>query len=161
MKFEECIKDYPIHDTLVGDYSMQWVYTLDEARNLRNSYNPPLEWGSDCAYSFLVYDEEQNTFSSWCYAFFRVSGYLSKDPSFDDIIPALNDDGNWEELGDWEEPLLPDEELAKEFGWPLDEYKNDFWRQEQAAYEFDPEAYKAGHIFTTYDALERFIKEME
>lgn len=165
MTFKEVCEYFPRGDTYVGDYGEEGTFTVKPGADVtfgpEDEY-PVLEWDDKGAIPFVVYEPDADTFYCMYYAYFPVQGYINESGEPDDFYPATNDESfGWElidpEFGE-DTIFTPDDELAAELGYEGQEYSRNF-RREQVAYNYDIEAYMDGRIFTTYEALNKFLRE--
>ena len=167
MTFKECVEYFPINHTLIGHYDTQQSFSVPHGHNVDNIDewdNNPF-WEDSSCYAFVVFDPVIKKFTCWDFCFSRVKGYLNDSEDPKNFYPATySEDFGWEKIDPFNPRLedqitLPDEELAEELGWPLDDYSADKWRREQVAYLFDVESYLNGFTFTSAEAVKKFVKE--
>ena len=167
MTFKNCTEYFPIFDTLVGSYSSDQSFMVlpDSAIDNIEKWRDNPFWEDSSCYSFVIFNPDTKQFTVWTYSFQRVSGYINETYDPEEFYPATySEDFRWEKVDPWnlqfeDKIITPDDELAMEMGWPLDEIKENKWRREQVAYLFDPEAYQNGYIFTSPKTLKEFVKE--
>ena len=174
MTFEECVKEFPIWQAVIGNYGMDGNFTLtakEAIDDIEDWPDCPLEWNNDnaydCAYPFVVYVGD-NKFECWYFAGQRVNGYLNESADPDAFYPATySDDFGWE-------PFDPEnsnnyntmyftfnDELRKKLmdKGRIDKLFGHKWMTEQVAYMYDNEKYMNGEIFTTYEQIKKFVRE--
>lgn len=168
MTFKECVESFPIYDTLVGRYDSDQSFSVPRGKNIDDietwSENP--FWEDSSCYSFVVFLPLIKKFECWNFSFSRVNGYINSSANPKNFYPATySEDFGWEKVDPKFEDqiILPDEELAKTMGWPieLDYYLINKWRREQVAYLFDKDAYQSGYIFTSPEAVKKFVRERQ
>lgn len=169
MTFKECMENFPRNYTLVGFYETEQSFEVPRGHNvddIEQWHDNPF-WEDDSCYSFVEFEPTTKRFVAWTFGFFRVCGYINETNDYEEFYPATHSDAfGWEIVDPFnsnidETILVPDDELAMELGWPLKELLDDKWRREQAAYMFDHEAYLNGLIFTSPDAIKKFVKERQ
>lgn len=166
MTFKNCIEYFPMYDTLVGSYSTDQSFSVPAGKNVDDIDewdNNPF-WEDWSCYSFVVFLPQIKKFECWNFCFYRVKGYLNETYDTDEFYPATySEDFGWEKIDPFakesEQVTVPDDELAMQLGWPLEDYKKDKWRREQVAYLFDAESYLNGFTFTSAEAVKKFVKE--
>lgn len=166
MTFEECVKNFPLRDTLIGSYSTEQSFTLSQPEGVYDiaDWRDSPFWEDESCYSFIVYCPESNKFECWSFLFDRVCGYINESEDVNNFYPATcTDSFGWSKIDPLDPRLedqitLPDIELAKEKGWPLEDIRERKWRREQVAYLFDREAYNKGYIFTSHKAIIDFVE---
>ena len=159
MTFEEVITLYPIYHTLAGDYNNETeleLNTIEDVEKLEKSNDPPLEWGADCAYAFMVYSDQYDKFECCHYAFFRIAGYINTNGDPNEFYPASNVDGWY--IEDTATLITPDAALAQKLGFQLGDEDTAAAMLEQVAYSYNPELYEKGYVFTKFDQLKKFIE---
>ena len=148
MTFEETVKRYPIHRTLVGFYDCEDTFechTLEDIADMDTWIVPPFTDPQEGYYNFVRYVGNY-IFESWTFSYQRVEGYLTvNDGHF--IAMTYSEDFGWEEvIADDDNtiivPPLSDEEVS------IDDVVS----------AFDMTSYLAGRIFTTREELEEFVK---
>ena len=165
MTFKNCIENFPINDTLVGTYSTDQSFSVPRGKNVDDieHWRDNPFWEDSSCYSFVVFLPLIRKFECWSFCFNRVKGYLNETYDTDEFYPATySKDFGWEKIDPFannaEQVIVPDDELAIKLGWPLEDYRKDKWRREQVAYLFNPEAYQSGYVFTSADAVKKFVK---
>lgn len=173
MTFEECVKEFPIWKTIIGNYGMDGDFSIDKKEaidNIENWHDCPLEWENnnndyDCAYPFVVF--ENGKFECWYFAGQRVNGYLNESTDPNNFFPATySEDFGWEPYNPDSKDnyntsyfvpdyILQDELIAQ--GRIKSRMFGDKWLREQVAYTFDSEKYLNGEIFTTFDQIKEFV----
>ena len=157
---ENIQKLYPIGDTLIGFYSNDGDFIancFDDVKDIDRWDYAPLDWGEG-ALPFVVYNGE--SFICWAFCYDRVCGYYTEDGENYKLVTNSPDFGY--EITD---PNSHDENhiiLTPDADWHMAyedacSYEN---MVETAAWLFDKDAYKAGKIFTTYDAVKIFCSKM-
>ena len=161
MNLKDIQKYYPIHDTVVGFYDQDGDFVADcydDVKDIDRWEFAPLDWG-DGAFPFVVYDGEK--FNCWVFCYFHVCGYYTEDCKNYKLVTYSHDEG-YEVIdpNDCDENHIILVADAANFGTYKEaaKYENMI---ETAAYTFDAEAYREGKIFTTYDDLKNFCKELE
>ena len=162
MKFKDCVKNFPLNDTLVGYYDTEQSFSISVGRSVDNieKWRDNPFWEDDNSYAFITYEPFDNKFTCWNFLFDRVKGYLNETDDPDNFYPATHsEDFGWIKI-DPSDPkvIFPDDKLAIKLGWPLEELTTDKYRREQVAYLFDPENYLNGYILTSPDAIKKFVK---
>ena len=59
MTYKECIDNFPVENTIAGIYGTEQSFTLEPGANvddIETWSDPPLEWGDDDAFQFVIYD---------------------------------------------------------------------------------------------------------
>lgn len=174
MKFKECTEKFPIWKTIIGNYGMDQTFTINSKNavdDIENWPDSPLEWNNndeyDCAYPFVVH-VGAGKFECWYFAGIRVNGYLNETEEEDNFYPSTySEDFGWEPYHPEDNNyntmyFIPDQKLQEELigkGRLPHKLFGSKWMNEQVAYIYDSEKYMKGEIFTSYDALKKFIKE--
>ena len=174
MTFEECVKEFPIWQTVIGNYGMDGNFTLSakEAINdIEDWPDCPLEWHNDstydCAYPFVVYVGD-NKFECWYFAGQRVNGYLNESTNPDAFYPATySEDFGWEPFNPNDQYnyntcyFIPNERLRDELveQGRIKKVFGHKWMTEQVAYTYDNEKYMNGEIFTSFEQIKKFVRE--
>lgn len=170
MDFKTIQEYFPMKKTLIGFYSTSQSFRahyFEDVKDIDTWKYPPLSKGAGY-YSFIYYNEEQDKFECWIFAYWSVQGYYTDDVYGKDYQLITNEpdfgikiidpfDHNEHHIiftpyaqNDYEEEIL---QL----------YSNDEYRQqlELIAYRWNPKAYINGKIMTTYDAVKNFCITME
>lgn len=173
MTFEECVKEFPIWKTIIGEYKTNLdftIYTANDIDNIEHWNNIPLEWpqgeGPECSYPFIVY-VGNNKFECYFFSGIRVCGYLNETENPNLFFPATySNNFQWEAynftLDKYKNmrSFTPNYELRDELvslGKPVEDMTGHDWMNEQVAYTFDSEKYLNGEIFTTFDQIKEFV----
>lgn len=167
MTFMDCVIDFPRNHTLVGFYETEQSFSVPSGCNVDDieQWRDNPFWEDDSCYSFVEFEPATKRFIVWTFSFFRVRGYINETNDYDEFYPAVySEEFGWEPIDSFysdagDTILVPDGELAMALGWPLEELQDDKWRREQAAYMFNPEAYSNGLIFTSPEAIKKFVNE--
>lgn len=174
MTFEECVKEFPLDKTIIGNYASDQTFYIknpEDIEGIENWPDPPLEWAQDTtvyegSYPFIVY-EGNGEFVCWYYCGFTVSGYLNETENPNCFYPATySEDFGWERFDPHDRDNynmsyeIPDYKLRDEL-MGMGRLKNRImghkWMTEQVAYHFDVEKYLGGEIITTYEQLKEFV----
>ena len=167
MTFKNCIENFPINDTLIGYYHADQSFSVPfngDVNDIEKWDDNPF-WEDSSCYSFIVFLPLVKKFECWQFLYNRVKGYLNETYDTDEFYPVTySEDFGWTKIDPFdpafeEQVTSPDDELAMELGWPLDKLTEDKWRREQVAYLFDHEAYMNGFIFTSPEAVKKFVDE--
>lgn len=167
MTFKNCTEYFPMYDTLVGSYSTDQSFSVPAGKNVDDieTWRDDPFWEDNSCYSFVTFNPDAKKFTVWIFAFWRVNGYINETDDPEEFFPATgSEDFGWQKIDPWDpqfedQVTTPDDELAMEMGWPLDEIKEKKWRREQVAYLFDAYSYLNGFTFTSAEALKKFVKE--
>ena len=174
MTFNECIKEFPIWKTIIGNYGMDGNFTIESKEaidDIENWPDCPLEWRNDstydCAYPFVVY-VGNNKFECWYFTGQRVNGYLNESADSGAFYPATySEDFGWE-------PFDPDskDNYNTSYFSSNDDLRNELmncgrigklfgnkWMTEQVAYMYNNEKYMNGEIFTSFEQIKNFVHE--
>jgi len=166
MTFKNCVENFPLNDTLVGNYNSDQSFSISVGESVDNieKWRDNPFWEDNSSYAFVTYEPFDNEFTCWSFLFDRVKGYLNETDDPDNFYPATySEDFGWTKIDPFDPRLedqvtLPDDELAMQLGWPLEELTTDKYRREQVAYLFDVESYLNGYTFTSPEAIKKFVK---
>lgn len=170
MDFKTIQEYFPMKKTLIGFYSTDQsfqAHCFEDVKDIDTWKYSPLSRGTGY-YPFIYYNEEQDEFECWIFAYRFVQGYYTDDVNGEDYQLITNEPDFGIEIID---PFHHDkyhiiftpyaqndyEEII------LQLYAHDKYRQqlELAAYRWNPKAYIDGKIMTTYDAVKNFCITME
>ena len=164
MDFTDIQKKYPLQDTIIGFYDSDQSFTVDnfeQVKNIDRWEYAPLDWG-DSVMPFVRFNGEE--YECWFFGYDRVCGYyydgkqyglVTFNSEFGTEITFPNKSDKYHII------MTPDEEDLKQYNNDWDEacqYENMI---EHVARVFDPQAYKEGRIFTTYDGIKNFVYNRE
>ena len=144
MKLQEAMHYYPKHETIVGHFEFEGLFDATAVEASKR-----YEWFGEYEGEFNFVRWNGVQFECWCFAFQRIEGYLCVDSTENFIPMTYSEDYGWEELIDDDDThtFVPnsDEPVTVE----------------DVVLDFDEEACKEGCLFTSYEELAAFVKNME
>lgn len=153
MTVEECKEKYPLHTTLIGWYSTDQSFSVEEGTidDIEDWEYAPLTNDNNIV-SFIRYIPEKKEFECWFFGFTRVIGYLVEEN--DVKLATYMEDFGYDII----DPENPTATIANAVIY------NDFVTEQELpkyiAAKFDLKAYKEGRIFTTYEDLRKFCENL-
>lgn len=168
MKLNELQEKYPIHNTLIGFYSTDQIFTANSVEQVKDI----AEWRENPLYKeptympFIRYQDGR--FECWGFDFSRVCGYFTDGLSINNNKLVTYEDEFGYELTDPENDLdefhiiiTPDSYDYEAYNYDWDKITSFDVMNEHAARVFDENAYFEGRIFTSPEQLINFVKKME
>lgn len=169
MNKKEIVERYPVHDTLVGNYYIDYVFDADPTAPADEFVDALIEDGiisfemMDGSFPFIVYDEGASHYRFYyiLYSFNRVHGYYTPDFENYQLVCYSETDGDY--LVDPEcetqfDIITPDELDGELHNWNWEEISSNEVMREHAARVYDEELYNSGYVFTSAEELKNFLK---